>query len=164
MVETYCFETTFKGRGGQLAHFNTAAMQVVFMVFGARSPSWKCTNNSSICTQYNTTFSHTDNTRCLLPRTEWQYSVPSDFSITTEFDLVCDRSWMRHLLNSIIFVGWGVGAVTLGYVADNYGRRAVIYPSQIMIVALGFVTSFMHSVPLVIVCRLFIGVFIPAGK
>ena len=60
--------------------------------------------------------------------------VPHDFSITTEFDLQCERAWMRHLMNSVLFVGWGVGAIALGWVADNYGRRFIIYLSQVCLI------------------------------
>ena len=136
--------------------------QILFMVFGAQDSSWKCVSNSSTCL-LNGTLPSTNRERCNMLRNDWEYTMPKDFSIATEFDLQCDREWMKHLMNSIVFVGWGTGAIVLGWVADNYGRKSVIYPSQLMVVLVGFIFSFIKSVPLLIISRFIIGFFIPAG-
>ena len=135
--------------------------QILFMVFGAQDSSWKCVSNSSTCL-LNGTLPSTNRARCNMLRNDWEYTMPKDFSIASEFDLQCDREWMKHLMNSIVFVGWGVGAVVLGWVADNYGRKRVIYPSQLMVALVGFIFSFIKSVPLLIISRFIIGLFIPA--
>lgn len=136
--------------------------QVLFIVFGGHHPTWRCVANSTVCLQ-NGTIASSNQERCDIPRNEWEYTVPRDYSLTTEYDLHCDRAWIGSLMNSIIFVGWGLGSMVLGYVADNFGRKLVIYPAQAMVLICGFVFSFVDSLPLFIVLRFIIGFFLQAG-
>lgn len=136
--------------------------QILFMLFGGQDPPWRCSDSSSVC-KLNGTLPSFHPARCRMERSDWEFVVPNDFSIATEFELQCDRAWMRHLMNSMLFLGWGVGAICLGWLADNHGRRMVIYLSQVMVITIGFLMAFCKSVTLIIMFRFLIGVFIPAG-
>ena len=135
-------------------------LQVLIMYFAALNPPWRCVNNSTICT-----FNHTlpsDNTdRCSMPRNEWEYTEPKDYSIVTQFDINCDKEWQIHLSTSIFFVGWAIGAIVLGWVADNYGRKIVLFPSIGILIVVGFVTAFLPNATLLIFFRLIAGFFTP---
>ncbi|KAF6365326.1 solute carrier family 22 member 2 [Rhinolophus ferrumequinum] len=52
----------------------------------------------------------------------WVYDTPGS-SIVTEFNLVCANSWMLDLFQSAVNVGFFVGSVSIGYIADRFGRK-----------------------------------------
>ena len=55
----------------------------------------------------------------------YRYSAPKDYSIVTTFE-VCDE-WLLDLLQSIHFLGWGIGAIILGWAGDVYGRKVGLH-------------------------------------
>ena len=62
------------------------AMLIVIPYFGQQIPPWQCSRNSTVCL-YNGTFSPQDKlykTRCSMPRTEWEFSKPKEYSIITQ--------------------------------------------------------------------------------
>ncbi|XP_060609658.2 solute carrier family 22 member 2-like [Anolis sagrei] len=44
-------------------------------------------------------------------------------SIVTEFDLVCEDGWKLDLFQSCVNVGFFVGSIGIGYMADRFGRK-----------------------------------------
>nr|XP_055167939.1 solute carrier family 22 member 2 isoform X3 [Nyctereutes procyonoides] len=48
----------------------------------------------------------------------WAYDTPGS-SIVTEFNLVCANSWMLDLFQSAVNVGFFIGSVGIGYLADR---------------------------------------------
>ncbi|KAM7137034.1 solute carrier family 22 member 2 [Molossus nigricans] len=52
----------------------------------------------------------------------WVYDTPGS-SIVTEFNLVCANSWMLDLFQSAVNVGFLIGSVSIGYIADRFGRK-----------------------------------------
>ena len=101
------------------------AIQVTIMYFAAMTPSWKCKNGSAICNM-NGRFSSDDIRRCSMPRDDWIYLESPKYSIVTQFNIDCDQKWLDHLSTTIFFIGWGVGALVLGWIADSFGRKKVL--------------------------------------
>ena len=58
-------------------------LMILLPYFTQDSPSWKCVSNSTVC---NVTgeLASSDKLRCQIPRSEWEYSMPKDYSIVTE--------------------------------------------------------------------------------
>ena len=131
---------------------------ILIMVFGALDPRWRCANNSTVCLN-NGTFSPEDPLRCSLPRGEWEYTEPKEYSIVTWFDIYCDSSWLIQVSTSIIFIGGGVGGILVGWAADNYGRKNVIFISVTMSILCGFLASLMPNIYFFIAFRFIIGLF-----
>ncbi|XP_003792437.1 solute carrier family 22 member 2 [Otolemur garnettii] len=52
----------------------------------------------------------------------WVYDTPGS-SIVTEFDLVCANSWMLDLFQSSVNIGFFIGSMGIGYIADRFGRK-----------------------------------------
>ena len=64
-------------------------LQILLMYFAAHNPPWECVPNSLSCTK-NGTFSSSSKDytfRCNIPRTEWRFTKPSDYSIVTQVRL-----------------------------------------------------------------------------
>ena len=61
-------------------------MLVLLPFFVQHIPPWHCSNNSTIC-PFNGTFSPEDKlykSRCSMPRSEWEFSKPKEYSIITQ--------------------------------------------------------------------------------
>ena len=148
-------------------------LQIFIMHFSTITPSWQCTtqngtdynntrNNSSTtsCTT-QTIYINSDYRRCSLPRNEWKYTTENEFSIVTQFGIDCNKEWILHLLTSMVFVGYIIGSIVLGWIADKRGRKYVIFPSFASILVLGFLSSFSSNIIVVIFSRFLIGLFYP---
>ena len=84
----------------------------------------------------------------------------TEFSIKTHFGLYCENEWLAHVASSSVFIGWSVGSFIISWVADNYGRKLVIFPSFIVIICVGFLSVFSPNVQVFIVCKFIIGIFL----
>ena len=89
------------------------AFVILIMYFAALTPTWECVTNSTICL-LNGTFTNENKYRCDIPRTEWKFSQPKDYSIVTQFDIYCDNEWLVHVTTSIFFIGWAFGVAWRG--------------------------------------------------
>ena len=59
---------------------------VLIMVFAGDNPPWQCETNSTVC-KLNGTFKSGENkyeARCSMPRSEWKFTKPIDYSIVTQ--------------------------------------------------------------------------------
>ena len=73
------------------------------------------------------------------------YEFDHDFwvsTMVTEWDLVCDRSWLKTLAKLLLFTGFALGSFCSGLVSDRYGRKIAIWVSSVTMVVFGVVTSF----------------------
>ena len=59
---------------------------------------------------------------CELPRTDYNWTYVS-YSTRSEYDLVCRREWIVAAARSAFFLGFGLGAMFWGRVADVVGRK-----------------------------------------
>ena len=62
---------------------------ILIMYFAGQNPAWKCVNNSTVCNLNGTFESGDDNYefRCSIPRKDWQFTQPKDYSIVTQVTL-----------------------------------------------------------------------------
>lgn len=105
----------------------------VNVYFLGNDPSWKCNSkneSSTFCVQNNNKVISSDSKdfyeRCHLNRTEWMYTVSTEFSFVTEFDLICSRTWMAALTTGAFYIGGLFGSLPAGIIADKYGRKIVM--------------------------------------
>ncbi|CAN7937100.1 unnamed protein product [Ixodes hexagonus] len=76
----------------------------------------------------------------------WEYDKGIHINtLTNEFDLVCDRIWLRAASQSVYMVGLMVGNFIYAHLSDWYGRkRALAFMVPVPIVA-GVMTAFSSS-------------------
>ena len=62
---------------------------ILIMYFAGQNPAWKCVHNSTVCNLNGTFESGDDNYefRCSIPRKDWQFTQPKDYSIVTQVTL-----------------------------------------------------------------------------
>uniref|UniRef100_A0A5S6QTM2 MFS domain-containing protein n=1 Tax=Trichuris muris TaxID=70415 RepID=A0A5S6QTM2_TRIMR len=66
-------------------------------------------------------------------------------TMTTMYNLVCDRTWMRDLVKSLWMFGVLVGCLTLGALSDRYGRKTIFVVSSLLEVTLASTLPFWNS-------------------
>jgi len=137
-----------------------ASMQIVIMCFVGDKSDWRCVEGSDVC-RYNGTFTSTDARRCSMPRDAWTYTATKDYSVVTEFDAVCDREWLVSFSTTLFFVAWMVGAIVMGWLSDNFGRRRTIFVCQTVVIGATFVSAFVTNFYLFLACRVVVGFFCP---
>lgn len=96
--------------------------------------------------------------RCSMNRSDWTYDYPKT-TLVTEYDLVCNDSWMLALLGSSVFIGWGFGSIIMGYLSDIYGRKAVMLPTIFLDLFCLFLHGFIKPIWLLVFIRFMMGVF-----
>ncbi|XP_036364448.1 organic cation transporter protein-like [Octopus sinensis] len=99
-------------------------------------------NNSFTGTYYTTPPSNSSKLQCSYGRK----FLTEDFStIVSEFNLVCERKWLRSTLQSVYFAGCLLGAIIFGIFSDRFGRRPVFLLANTCIVICGTGKIFVPS-------------------
>lgn len=134
-----------------LAVFSTS-YNFMLVYFTADDPPWECTrgNSSHFCRVHkNKTIDRSSNLfeeRCKLHRSEWTYIVEKQYSIVTEFDLVCENASVGAFATSAVYMGGIFGSLVSGLIADRYGRKKTIIVSIVItsVCAIGY--TFVHNI------------------
>ncbi|KRZ75278.1 Organic cation transporter-like protein [Trichinella papuae] len=80
-------------------------------------------------------------------------------TLTTEFDLICDRVWMKDLLKSLWMAGVLTGCLILGTLSDRYGRKGVFIVASVSQTILASTLPFLKSYLAVAIVQFITGVF-----
>ncbi|XP_031169707.1 solute carrier family 22 member 2-like [Sander lucioperca] len=88
---------------------------------------WNTTTLS--CDTQKLDLSITPTTAC---KDGWEYDYKGRQSFVTEFDLVCSDAWLVDMYQATLNVGYLVGSITIGYLADRFGRKISFLMSNLM--------------------------------
>lgn len=81
-----------------------------------------------------------------------------------QWDLICDKSILGSVSSSVIFAGWLLGVVILGWVSDKFGRREVMYFSTALAAVFGFASGFSPLFWLFVAARFVVGFLLGKSK
>lgn len=60
-----------------------------------------------------------ENSTCYSDCIKYQYYSQFESTIISEWDLVCDRAWLAHLVQTLNMCGILVGSIVFGYISDR---------------------------------------------
>ena len=63
----------------------------------------------------------------------------------TEYDLLCDREFWVHNINSVGLAGFFFGAMIFGYLSDRFGRRKIFLIGTFLTCITGVATGFLSK-------------------
>ncbi|KAF7217989.1 solute carrier family 22 member 7-like [Nothobranchius furzeri] len=110
--------------------------------------------------QYHLLFNSTNTTDpAIVPcRGGWVYdNINSKPTITSEWDLVCERKSVNRATTTIFFMGVMIGAAIFGYFSDRFGRKITLLVSYVATAIFGFASAFSLSFPMFAAMRFFTG-------
>ncbi|KAF2367139.1 Major facilitator sugar transporter-like [Trinorchestia longiramus] len=88
--------------------------------------------------------------------TAWDYDTSVFRStVISEWDLVCDRNYLRSFVQSSFMVGVFVGCPTNGILADRFGRKRLLTVSLFMFLAMAGLAAVITWFPVFLLCRFF---------
>ncbi|CAF0776174.1 unnamed protein product [Adineta steineri] len=64
------------------------------------------------------------------------------YTLVEEWLMVCDRTIFRSAVQNLFFVGYMVGSIFFGIMADKYGRRPIMSICIIIMACTGFICAF----------------------
>lgn len=70
----------------------------------------------------------------------WVYDTPGS-SIVTEFNLVCGDAWKVDLFQSCVNLGFFLGSLVVGYIADRFGRKLCLLATTLVTSVSGVLTA-----------------------
>ncbi|XP_053565251.1 solute carrier family 22 member 2 [Bombina bombina] len=85
-------------------------------------------------------------------RDGWVYNT-TGVSIVTEFNLVCADSWKLDLFQSCVNLGFFLGSLFIGYIADRFGRKPCLLISLLITAVFGVLVAFAPTYPWVVFFR-----------
>ncbi|XP_012615136.1 solute carrier family 22 member 2 [Microcebus murinus] len=92
----------------------------------------------------------------------WVYDTPGS-SIVTEFNLVCANSWMLDLFQSSVNMGFFIGSVGIGYIADRFGRKLCFLVTILINATSGVLMAIAPTYTWTLIFRLIQGLVSKAG-
>ncbi|CAG9773021.1 unnamed protein product [Ceutorhynchus assimilis] len=122
-------------------------------------PLGNCQQSSDACWMnqlFNGTCS-TDN-NSLVKCQNWEFQGEG-ITITSEFNLVCDRKTLINLAEMVFLAGVAVGGLVSGIISDKYGRKKTLLASIFVQCTLGTIIAFVPWFELYVVLRCLLGFF-----
>jgi len=68
-------------------------------------------------------------------------------TMVTEWDLVCEKTWLKTVAKMLLFTGFALGSFGSGLVSDRFGRKVAIWSSSVTMLVFGVITSFVPWFP-----------------
>lgn len=97
--------------------------------------------------------------------TKWVFDTTyRSSSHAIEWNLVCEQRWLGSIVQTVYMLGVFTGAVTLGTMADKYGRKTIFCWSGVLQLIFGVAVAFIPEYWTFLVIRFLYGVFGSAGS
>ncbi|XP_061602745.1 solute carrier family 22 member 2-like [Cololabis saira] len=112
------------------------------------------------CDTQQLDLSHTPTTGC---KEGWEYDYEGRQSFVTEFDLVCADGWWVDMYQATLNVGFLVGSIAIGYLADRFGRKLSFLMSNLLNGIAGILVAVAPNYVSLLVLRTFYGFGVKGG-
>lgn len=87
------------------------------------------------------------------------YTFANENSYAYEWNLVCSRSNLAALAQSLVLAGQGLGALIMSHLADRFGRKTVHVISHVGVLCTMIIMALSQNIYMLLVLRLITGTF-----
>ncbi|XP_066955851.1 organic cation transporter protein-like [Macrobrachium rosenbergii] len=99
-----------------------------------------------------------------VPCTEWDFDNSTFLTtLTSEFQMVCEKEYLRPTFQSVYFVGALVAGPIIGFLSDRYGRKTVMTVGVIVYATLSNLICWLPNLPLILATRFILGLMHPTS-
>ncbi|KAG7509262.1 solute carrier family 22 member 2-like [Solea senegalensis] len=112
------------------------------------------------CDTLELDLSRTPRTTC---KEGWEYDYEGRQSFVTEFDLVCSNEWLVDMYQATLNVGFLIGSITIGYLADRFGRKMSFLMSSLLNAITGIMVAVAPNYVCLLVFRMLYGFGVKSG-
>ncbi|KAK4292640.1 hypothetical protein Pmani_034611 [Petrolisthes manimaculis] len=96
--------------------------------------------------------------------TQWDFDHSTFVStVTSEFQLVCEKMYLRATYQSLYMFGMMVAACFSGYLADRFGRYTIVAISTVTYSFIAVGSAWLPSLSWILAARFFLGIMHPAS-
>ncbi|XP_058469751.1 solute carrier family 22 member 2-like [Solea solea] len=112
------------------------------------------------CDTLELDLSRTPRTTC---KEGWEYDYEGRQSFVTEFDLVCSDEWLVDMYQATLNVGFLIGSIAIGYLADRFGRKMSFLMSSLLNAITGIMVAVAPNYVCLLVFRMLYGFGVKSG-
>ncbi|XP_067119554.1 organic cation/carnitine transporter 2-like [Centruroides vittatus] len=95
--------------------------------------------------------------RIRVPCKSWDYDHSFYRStIVEKWDLVCEKSWLPSLAQSLYFVGYLISIPIFGQLSDKFGRKLILYLCILWASVFGMISTFSQNFWLFVISKFFL--------
>ncbi|XP_046806776.1 organic cation transporter protein isoform X1 [Lucilia cuprina] len=89
----------------------------------------------------------------------WEYAVNDNVgnSWTSQWDLVCDKEYLKNVAEMFFLLGVATGGIISGYLSDKFGRKTMLFISAVLQTIFGLALYFAQSFEMYITLRALLG-------
>ncbi|XP_061900802.1 solute carrier family 22 member 2 isoform X1 [Entelurus aequoreus] len=93
----------------------------------------------------------------------WEYDYEGRRSFVTEFGLVCSDAWLVDMFQAMLNIGFLLGSITIGYLADRFGRRLSFLMSNVFNGIAGILVAVAPNYVSMLIFRMLYGFGVKGG-
>ncbi|XP_055635229.1 solute carrier family 22 member 21 isoform X2 [Toxorhynchites rutilus septentrionalis] len=90
----------------------------------------------------------------------WEFDINDSLGNTwaSEWNLVCDKEYLRDVAEMFFLVGVATGGITSGVLSDKFGRKKMLFISAVLQSIFGLALYFADSLEFLLVLRALLGI------
>ncbi|XP_061126821.1 solute carrier family 22 member 2-like [Syngnathus typhle] len=93
----------------------------------------------------------------------WEYDYEGRRSFVTEFDLVCSDAWLMDMFQAMLNIGFLLGSIAIGYLADRFGRKLSFVISNVFNGLAGILVALAPNYVSMLIFRVLFGFGVKGG-
>ncbi|XP_077367185.1 solute carrier family 22 member 2 [Festucalex cinctus] len=93
----------------------------------------------------------------------WEYDYEGRRSFVTEFDLVCADAWLMDMFQAMLNIGFLLGSIAIGYLADIFGRKLSFVMSNVFNGVAGILVALAPNYVSMLIFRVLFGFGVKGG-
>eukprot|EP00112_Aurelia_sp_Birch-Aquarium-sp1_P011013 Seg2325.1 transcript_id=Seg2325.1/GoldUCD/mRNA.D3Y31 product="Solute carrier family 22 member 1" protein_id=Seg2325.1/GoldUCD/D3Y31 len=134
------------------------ACQNLLMVFAGQNPGI-CVPHGHGFTQCRPIEGSVNGKYCPV-NSRYRFVKDDVFSILTEFHLLCEKGYLEQVANSAYFVGAFIGTILIGWIAERFGRKSVMFCCMTVVMLIAGMTALAKTLWFFIMARFLTGFFL----